>query len=89
MQHKPRVAAALADAAVGNHIFLVSHAFAAINSLQLISKLQDAKKDFEFMVYPGGRHGWPGNKGLHFQNLKTKFIYKNLLEKEVPKDLLR
>lgn len=59
------------------------------NSLQLISKLQDAKKDFEFMVYPGGRHGWPGNKGLHFQNLKTKFIYKNLLEKEVPKDLLK
>ena len=59
------------------------------NSLQLISKLEDEKKDFEFMVYPGGRHGWPGNKGLHFQNLKTKFIYKNLLEKEVPKDLLR
>jgi dipeptidyl-peptidase 4 len=59
------------------------------NSLQLISKLQDAKKDFEFMVYPGGRHGWPGNKWLHFQNLKTKFIYKYLLEKEVPKALLK
>lgn len=59
------------------------------NSLQLISKLQDAKKDFEFMVYPGGRHGWGGNKGLHFQNLKTKFIYKYLLEKEVPKEMLR
>jgi dipeptidyl-peptidase-4 len=59
------------------------------NSLQLISKLQDAKKPFEFMVYPGGRHGWGGNKGLHFQNLKTAFIYKYLLEKPVPKDLLR
>jgi dipeptidyl-peptidase-4 len=59
------------------------------NSLQLISKLQDAKKDFEFMIYPGGRHGWPGNKGLHFQNLKTKFIYKYLLEKEVPKIMLK
>ena len=59
------------------------------NSLQLISKLQDAKKDFEFMIYPGGRHGWGGNKGLHFQNLKTKFIYKYLLEKEVPKELLK
>ena len=59
------------------------------NSLQLISKLQDEKKQFEFMVYPGGRHGWPGNKWLHFQNLKTDFIYKYLLEKEVPKDLLR
>ncbi|NOT91775.1 S9 family peptidase [Ferruginibacter sp.] len=59
------------------------------NSLQLISKLQDAKKDFEFMIYPGGRHGWGGNKGLHFQNLKTKFIYKYLLEKEVPKALIK
>ncbi|MDB5202081.1 MAG: peptidase dipeptidylpeptidase domain protein [Ferruginibacter sp.] len=59
------------------------------NSIQLISKLQDQKKDFEFMMYPGGRHGWGGNKGLHFQNLKTKFIYKNLLQKEVPAGLLR
>jgi dipeptidyl-peptidase-4 len=59
------------------------------NSLRLIDKLQDAKKDFEFMIYPGGRHGWGGNKGLHFQNLKTKFIYKYLLEKEVPKTMLR
>jgi dipeptidyl-peptidase 4 len=59
------------------------------NSMQLISKLQEAKKDFEFMVYPGGRHGWPGNKGLHFQNLKTKFIYKYLLEKAVPGAVLK
>ncbi len=59
------------------------------NSLQLISKLEDAKRPFEFMVYPGGRHGWGGNKGLHFQNLKTKFIYKYLLEKPVPEDLLK
>ncbi len=59
------------------------------NSIQLISKFQDQKKDFEFMVYSGGRHGWGGNKGQHFQNLKTKFIYKYLLEKEVPKGLLK
>lgn len=59
------------------------------NSLQLISKLQDAKKDFEIMVYPGGRHGWGGNKGLHFQNLKTQFIYKYLLEKPVNKMLVK
>ena len=59
------------------------------NSLQLISKLQDAKKDFEFMIYPGGRHGWPGNKGLHFLNLKTKFIYRYLLEKEAPVALIK
>ncbi|MEO6819128.1 MAG: DPP IV N-terminal domain-containing protein [Ginsengibacter sp.] len=59
------------------------------NTLQLISKIQDQKKNFELMIYPGGRHGWGGNKGLHFANLKTNFIYKNLLEKEVPADLLR
>ena len=59
------------------------------NSLQLISKLEDAKKDFEFMLYPSGRHGWPGNKGLHFQNLKTEFIYRYLLEKPVPAGMLR
>ncbi len=59
------------------------------NSLRLIDKLEDAKKDFEFMIYPGGRHGWGGNKAIHAQNLKTKFIYKYLLEKEVPKILIK
>ena len=59
------------------------------NSINLISKLQDAKKDFEFMEYSGGRHGWPGNKWLHYQNLKTEFIYKYLLEKPVNKMMLR
>lgn len=59
------------------------------NSIQFISKLQDLKKDFEFMPYSGGRHGWGGNKGIHFQNMKTKFIYKYLLEKEVPKTMLK
>ena len=59
------------------------------NSINLISKLQDGKKDFEFMEYSGGRHGWGGSKGLHFQNLKTKFIYKYLLEKPVPPALLK
>lgn len=59
------------------------------NSVQFISKLQDLKKDFEFMPYSGGRHGWGGAKGLHYQNMKTKFIYKYLLEKEVPKTMLK
>ena len=59
------------------------------NSINLISKLQDAKKDFEFMEYSGGRHGWGGNKWLHYQNLKTQFIYKYLLEKPVSKMMLR
>ncbi len=59
------------------------------NSINLISKLQDAKKDFEFMEYSGGKHGWGGNKWLHYQNLKTQFIYKYLLEKPVNKMMLR
>ncbi|MEO6229590.1 MAG: DPP IV N-terminal domain-containing protein [Ferruginibacter sp.] len=59
------------------------------NTIQLIGKLEDAKKDFDLMIYPGGKHGWGGNKGLHFQNLKTQFIYKYLLEKPVNKMLLK
>ena len=59
------------------------------NSIQFISKLQDLKKDVEFMPYSGGRHGWGGNKWLHYQNLKTKFIYQHLLQKQVPAELLK
>jgi len=61
------------------------------NSLQLISLLQNQKKEFEFMLYPGGRHGWRNlpAKNDHFDNLKTKFIYRYLLEKEVPAGLLK
>lgn len=59
------------------------------NSIQLISKLQDLKKDFEFMPYSGGRHGWGGNKWLHYQNLKTKFIYQHLLEKPAPAEMMK
>ncbi len=59
------------------------------NTIQFASRLQDLKKDFEYMTYSGGRHGWGGNKGFHFQNLKTKFIYKYLLEKVVPIGLLK
>ncbi len=59
------------------------------NSINLVSKLQDAKKEFEFMPYSGGRHGWHGNKWLHYLNMKTRFIYRNLLEKEPPQEMIR
>jgi len=59
------------------------------NSLQLIRKLQDAKKHFEFMVYPGGRHGWGGNQSSHSTNENNMFIYKNLLNKEMPALIVR
>ncbi len=32
------------------------------NSIQLMSKLMDAGKDFEFMLYPDQRHGYRGKK---------------------------
>lgn len=59
------------------------------NSLRLISLLEDKKKEFEFMLYPGGRHGWPGNKRIHFQNLKNRFIYRYLLDKPMPEGVLK
>ncbi len=59
------------------------------NSIQLVNALEEKGKDFEFMLYPGGRHGWGGAKALHFANLKTKFIYKYLLEKPIPKGALK
>jgi dipeptidyl-peptidase-4 len=51
------------------------------NSIQLLSALQDNGKEVEFMLYPGGRHGWGAAKGKHFTELKNKFIYTHLLDK--------
>jgi len=61
------------------------------NSLQLIGALQDKLKDFEFMLYPNGRHGWRNlpAKSIHYDNLKTKFIYKYILQKDPPKALFK
>ena len=54
------------------------------NSIQLLSALQEEGKKVEFMLYPGGRHGWGGAKGKHFTELKNQFIYTHLLEKATP-----
>jgi dipeptidyl-peptidase-4 len=61
------------------------------NSIQLIKKLQEKKKHFEFMLYPGGRHGWRNLplQDAHSANENNLFIYKNLLEREMPKEVLR
>jgi len=61
------------------------------NSIQLIAALQDAKKDFEFMLYPGGRHGWSNlnERWAHFNNEKARYFYKYLLEKPVPPEILQ
>lgn len=59
------------------------------NSIQLMSRLQDLRKPFELMIYPQSRHGWGGNKGIHFQNLKNDFIYRHLLQKTMPQEMIR
>ena len=51
------------------------------NSLQLVSKLQDLGKEFEFMIYPNGRHGWGGAKATHNANEQRKFWMKHFFGK--------
>ncbi len=54
------------------------------NSLSLINKLQDLGKHFEFMIYPGERHGIGGLKGTHNRTESYKFYYEQLLKKPLP-----
>lgn len=57
------------------------------NILQLVSVLEDSKKHFELMIYPGGRHGWGGSKATHLRNENYRFYYRYLLEKDFPGNL--
>lgn len=56
------------------------------NSIQLVNKLEDMNKHFEFMLYPGERHGIGGAKGLHSRTEAMDFYYNELLKKPVPLD---
>lgn len=56
------------------------------NSIQLIDKLQDLNKHFEFMLYPGERHGWGGAKSRHSTQENIRYIYKNILQKPLPSE---
>ena len=47
------------------------------NSIYLISRLEDEGKSFEFMLYPGGRHGWGGAKVIHSRNEANNFWLRN------------
>lgn len=51
------------------------------NSIQLISKLEDEGKEFQFMLYPGGRHGWGGEKAIHSRNEEYNFWLSNFFGK--------
>ena len=52
------------------------------NSVYLISRLQDEGKSFQFMVYPGNRHGITGQKGMHSRNEAYNFWLKNFFGNE-------
>lgn len=52
------------------------------NSIWLISRLEDEGKVFQFMLYPGGRHGWGGPKALHLRNEEYRFWLKNFFGRE-------
>ena len=54
------------------------------NTLQLINLLEDQKKHFELMIYPGERHGVAAAKGVYSRTESYSFYYKNLLEKPMP-----
>ena len=41
------------------------------NTMQLAKALQEKKKDFEMMMYPGGKHGWGGTQHVHFENAQV------------------
>ncbi len=51
------------------------------NSIWLISRLEDEGKTFQFMLYPGGRHGWGGAKATHSRNEANTFWLENFFGK--------
>jgi dipeptidyl-peptidase-4 len=51
------------------------------NSIYLISRLEDEGKVFQFMLYPGGRHGWGGAKATHSRNEANNFWLVNFFGK--------
>ncbi|HSC38471.1 MAG TPA: prolyl oligopeptidase family serine peptidase, partial [Chitinophagaceae bacterium] len=57
------------------------------NSLQLINRLEDLRKHFEFLAYPGERHGIGSGspaKGVLNRSEAAAFYYRYLLNKELP-----
>ena len=59
------------------------------NTMQLIGAMQDAGKQFDLMIYPGEFHGYRGKKSVHSTTGDYIFWYRHLLEKDVPKVLVR
>ncbi len=51
------------------------------NTLQLIDVLHKDGKEFEFMIYPDGMHGYRGYQGKHFLEANRDFWSRYLLDK--------
>ncbi|MDR2586212.1 MAG: S9 family peptidase [Prevotellaceae bacterium] len=58
------------------------------NTWQLVNLLQEHNKEFELMIYPESRHGYRGKKSIHSRVNDIRFIYKHLLDKTLPTELL-
>ncbi len=52
------------------------------NSIYLISRLQDEGKTFQFMLYPGNRHGIQGVKAIHYRKELTNFWMESFFGKD-------
>ena len=59
------------------------------NTWQLVNLFQEHNKEFELMAYPESRHGYRGNKSTHSRGNDIRFIYKYLLEKSAPQELIK
>jgi dipeptidyl-peptidase-4 len=51
------------------------------NTVQLISKLMDLGKSFEFMLYPNQRHGFRGTKRTHSNRHYVDFWFHHFLNR--------
>ena len=58
------------------------------NTWQLVNLFEELNKEFQLMIYPESRHGYRGNKSIHSRNNDIRFIYRYLLEKPVPPEVL-
>lgn len=54
------------------------------NTIQLVDALTDRNVPFEFMIYPGSRHGFARSKSAYDFKERVRFYYQYLLEKPVP-----
>lgn len=59
------------------------------NTIQLVDKLTSRSVPFEFMIYPGSRHGWNRDKVAYDRHERARFYYQYLLEKPMPEKLFQ